>query len=383
MTKPRVDPFPIPVHGSSGASIGDHVRTWAIRGFLVLITVACIVGGVSAFSPSQSPLAGESFTETLDAGSPSTAAEDGPFQFKFREGERRVYTMKAKVSGVGWDTGDPDGVDMQFKSDLVMKTEKVHSDGGATMEMYFDRTTFEGDFMGNPFDMLITRNLAQTTAGGRNALPKKSPQATFFQTPIRMEVSPNGEVTHLSGPGEIAALIAEAPFYSELAFPQAAMESGRKWTTELKLPVPGVAQPFNATIENHYMYDDFYGARKCGVIQQKIKSVQLDGQIADGFSGAGEELGFSMPEFKLAGQNIVYFDLENGSVVYSDMKLNLKLSIGQALGAAGEVVDSMLQNMGELVGDDLPEFEGFGQKKPGQENLLDLDADIAAAIALK
>lgn len=380
-----IDPFPI----TSGGLSGQSIATWATRAILAVGSLAAIITGANYFS-TDTPQSAEDYTPSNQyfRNSPDPESEKGPFRFKFTKGEQRIYALQAGVTGSGLDVGNPEGVDMHMASNMILETKNVDRDGKAQLELRFDETTFQGDFMGSPYEMFVTQTIARATHAGRNTVPetnKKSsnPQIAFFQHPIQMEVGPDGNVTHLDGPGEISALLAQAPLYSDLEFPRSELTSGESWVSEFALPIPGLAQAPKAQILNHYQGTDVYAGRECGVIHQTLSSAQTNGAVQSSFGADQELMGFSIPDFNLAGENIVYFDLNDGAVVYTDMRLNVKLSLGQVLGGAGDAIEGLLEGMGNLVGDELPEFQGFGQKRPGQESLLDLDLDIAATLALQ
>ena len=387
---PDHDPFPVSLHDEAGRQLRRRV----IGGTIASVVVAgAVAAGVWLASNFRVVPAGEptSFFRLAD-GTDEPVAEGGagPFAFRFAAGERTTYSLNAMVGGQGIDMGDTSDVDLQMSSYMHLDTESVDRRGNASLQLSFDETTMQGSFMDSPFAMFsgasgaTVQNAGQTVVDTTQGIGSTDniPQLAFLRTPVKMKVTSSGEVTHLSGPKGIGALLGEMPLYSELDFPSDRMKEGSQWTSDFAMPIPGFAQPAKASIENRFIGYEDYAGRRCGVIEQTIRSSQEQGTLDSPESVFGEAMGFSMPNFKLSGESIVYFDVDNGKLVYNDMNLNVKLEIGQALGGAGAAISGMFEQMGSLINEDLPEFEGFGKKKEGQKNLLDLDLDVHATLAL-
>ncbi|MBI5094510.1 MAG: hypothetical protein HZB26_19015 [Candidatus Hydrogenedentes bacterium] len=346
---------------------------------------------LTAVAPPQGSFAP---TNPAPAAARSTVpAKDGPFTFKFTPGENLTYRLDAAVSGNGLELATPEGVDMKMGSVLNLHTDEVSPDGVGTLTLAFADTQFSGDFMGQDYSMKTNPAGSKIQSGGRDVLDTAKgkgaaqgiPQLDFFNTPVHMKVARNGDVSQLSGPTGIESIITPAPALTELEFPGAALTDGAQWTSNFKLPVPGFGEAAQGKMINTFKGYVNYAGRRCGVIEQRITSAQENGALVSPKSSLGDAMNFTMPRFDLDGTSIVYFDVDNGKLVRNDLNLGVKLDIGQALGGAGELVKGLMSQLGNLGGQELPEFQDLGKRiqEKGADDLLKLDLRIDATMALQ
>ena len=85
-------------------------------------------------------------------------------------------------------------------------------------------------------------------------------------------------------------------------------------------------------------------------------------------------MNFALPEFKLSGENVVYFDVDNGQLIQADMNLNFTMRIGGQL----KPVADLLNVYGKL----LKELEGNKPDDSPDQDSLDLGVNIQATLAL-
>ncbi len=119
------------------------------------------------------------------------------------------------------------------------------------------------------------------------------------------------------------------------------------------------------------------GGRNCGVIKQEMLSVQADGQLNSPSSVLGEEMGFTMPTFEVSGVNMIYFDVDGGKLVRTEMNLFFKLEIGEELEGLKGALGAYSSILGELENPNRRPKRG---EEP--EPLLDMGVEIAATLAL-
>jgi len=319
----------------------------------------------------------------------SSPPADGPFRFRFTPHEKTRYQLHASIKGQGLDLGDSSGVNMQMASVMKLDTQKVAPDGTASVQLHFDDTSLTGDFMNEPFSLFTGGNQAHIQSNGKtvtdtNKTPgavQKNPQLHFLNAPINMTVSPNGQVTHLDGPEGIASALGQVPMYSDLDFPSGDLHTGQEWDSDFELPIPGFPVPARAKMHNVFKGYTNYQGKNCAIIEQQIVSQEKNGALQSGGLNS-DSSGFQMPLFKLSGGNLVYFDVDAGKLAYSKSDLKVKLELSKALGPAGEALESLLNNMDSVLGQDLPEFQDKA-KKDGQKkkHLLDLDLDIRSTLS--
>jgi hypothetical protein len=318
--------------------------------------------------------------------------EDGPFTFRFTPGEKLNYNLSANIGGQGQES-DIQGVspiNMAMNSVMSLTTDSVDEEGTAALTMKFEQSSLQGDWMGSPFSMstgngeTFMRNNGRTLIDSKNGTGsnKGVPQLEFLNTPINMKVAKNGEVEDVSGYKGIGSILSQLPMAANLEFPQSELNPQTQWESTLKLPIPGFAQPADARILNTFTGYQTVDGRKCGVIDQKILSFQTNGQLDSPESVFGEAMGFSMPNFVLDGGTTVYFDVDNGQLVRSDMDLDVTLEIGKALGEHGEVVQDFLRDLIATSTEDLPEFDDIREKAKSGANLLDFQTHVQATMQL-
>jgi hypothetical protein len=120
---------------------------------------------------------------------------------------------------------------------------------------------------------------------------------------------------------------------------------------------------------------ELYRGRYCGVIRQTLNAQQDGGALHAPESALSEASDFSLPEFRLSGENLIYFDVDNGELVEATLNLDLTMQIGEQL----KPVADMLNLYGQL----LNEIDGLGAAPDGSgEALLDLGMNIQASLSL-
>lgn len=298
--------------------------------------------------------------------------ESGPFSYRFEPGQALVYRMTAVADGLGFASGDAGAVGLTLNSDLVLYTMSVDRHGNAELLASFDNLELTGNYMGERVELYKRSGATSFSMGGHTSVDTARgdsiegiPQLEFYDQPIEMTISPRGEVLRVDGPKGFDQMIAPSDMISMASFPSADLEEGDRWDSEFNLPIPGFDTPPKAKAENTFLGYEYLGERYCGVIRKVLTSDQVDGTISSPSSVFGDAMGFSMPAFSVTGINMIYFDVENGQLVYSDIDLNVALEIGEVLKPAA----AMLGVIGSL----LEEVEG-GKKAP--RNLIDPDEPL-------
>lgn len=327
----------------------------------------------------------------------------GAFRFKFTPGETLKYRLSASIAGRGMEAIGTSPIDMNLDSAFALTTQSVDNQGYGKLRMEFGDTQARGDFMGSPFLMtrgsqgtkLEMNGMTYIDSAANKGSSAGIPQLEFFDKPIDMEVAPNGVVTAISGESGMGAIMGAAPMFTDIEFPEGELTAGTTWISQVTMPVPGFGTPIPTTIKNTFTGYKTIGNRLCAIIDQEISGKQTQGKINAPASVLGAALGFSMPEFSLDGNNKVYFDVENGQMVHSDLDLDLGIDIGKTLGGSGDQLGGLLENLGDILGD-VPEFEAYGDLLPksdrrqgpanrdmkNTENLLEMNVDIKAQMSL-
>ncbi|MCC6144401.1 MAG: hypothetical protein IT368_11405 [Candidatus Hydrogenedentes bacterium] len=335
----------------------------------------------STFSPAPAP-------------AEMPARTGGPFTFRFKPGETLKYSLKADIDGNGLELVNPEPVKLDMDSAFTLTTKQVDRQGNGDLRMAFEYANLAGDFMGSDFDMKQSASGAVVSMNGQRLVDTQGnaaalsgiPQLAFFDKAIDMKIAPNGEVLSVSGGSGLEGLTQQLPLLTDLEFPSGDIDPGRQWESRVSLPIPGFGTPVDARVLNTFTGYKHIGPRLCAVIEQEITADQTNGSIHMPESALGSALGLSMPGFDLSGDNEVYFDVENGQLVHSEMALHMGMDLGKALGPAGDVLGQLGTGLGDLLGD-LPEFENLAPKKDAngnvqQKNLLDLDLDINSTVSL-
>lgn len=312
---------------------------------------------------------------------------DGLLHFNFQPGEQLNYQLTARIAGKGVDAGVPEDVALDLAAVMNLMTQSVDQNGNAAMRLEFGNVAMDGNFMGVPFgfqqngqNASITQNNKQTldTSMGLGSITG-IPQLEFFGSPIDILVSPNGQVRNVSGTGDIGSILSAYPVLSALEFPTQGMQQGTQWQSDIALPVPGFGEAPPARLVNTLVGYQTVGGRNCAVIQQDVLSSQSGGTLNSPKSSLSDAAQFSMSMFDLSGRNMLYFDVDAGKLVRSDMDLDLILKIGQALQDYSALLNGLLGDGASVDGAQLGDLlGGLGQ----QSNLVDLGLDIKATLAL-
>jgi hypothetical protein len=303
----------------------------------------------------------------------------GPFSYRFREGETLRYALRSHAGGTGAQkrTG-PLGVDVDIQGLLALETKSVDSAGNGTLELGFREVDMTGEFMGGPVEMRKDASGISFGMDGRSQVDTAAgqsiagiPQLEFFQQAIRMVVAPNGEVISVSGAG-LDQMISPTPLIGALSFPAPELDTGTQWESQFSLPVPGMGTAPVATAINTLDGYDTVNGRHCAVIRQELRSTQENGSLFSPESALGKSMGFAMPEFSLQGNNTLFFDVENGCLVHSDINLEFHMKLAPELKG---FVD-LLGMYGEL----LRELEDGSRQPRGQRQQKADETDLGLRI---
>lgn len=320
------------------------------------------------------------------ASSPSRSAPlSGPFAYRFAKGEQLKYQLSAEVAGTGFDMGEGSGIGLSIGSNLSLVTESVDTAGAGALRLAFDDVYMTGNFMGTPVEIHHSAGRTTMNVDGRTQVDtaqghsiKGIAQLQFFQQPVRMVVARDGEVLHVSGVQGLDQMLSSIITLNAEDLPTSDLPAGREWTSEFNMPIPGLGTPARAIARNKLDRYTTINGRRCAVVHQDIESTQSGGLLASPASILGEAMQFSMPTFSISGQNVIYFDTDDGKLVHCDMDIDFALELGEQL----KPLADLLGMYGEL----LDEIEGGppkGQQQPqAQESLLDMGVNIKAILDL-
>lgn len=300
---------------------------------------------------------------------------DGPFTYRFRPNDVQYYGLDAHIRGTGQELRDsPLGITLDIRFINTVETKSVDTRGNGTLEMRFHELRILGEFMGSPIDMRKTADGAYIGAESFANMPGLH----FFDAPISIQVSPAGEVLEVSGPEGFDKLLLPATSAAMPGFPVSEINPGKQWESNFALPLPGVSRVIpTKTLNTLQHYADVNG-RKCGVIAQQIATQPLGGGSL-GLSAFLGDMAALMPEFKVTGNNTLYFDVDNGCLVHADIGLLFNLKLAKEMGG--------MMNLVSVFGSLLREVEGGAAAPPGltpesPEQLLDMGVTITAQYRL-
>ncbi|MFP6583829.1 MAG: hypothetical protein VCD00_14915 [Candidatus Hydrogenedentota bacterium] len=380
-TTPPPPPAPpevvVPLPGAAGVGSPFSAGT----GYAIIALVAAVtIGGYA--------LARSGVIDTPDAlsgvfGDEYTFDADGPFAYRFTEGEDLTYQLDASVKGKGVDLGVDSAIGLTMNMTFGLETQEVDRRGFGTLELEFDRVQMTGNFMGEDVhlyqtgknvDMSMNKFEQVDTDAGDSI--KGISQLEFFTEAVTMVVSPDGMVQEVSGPSGFDTILSPADALAPSPFQTANLEIGQIWTSEFTMPVPGLAVPASATSYNTLVRYEWIGTREVGVIQQQIRSTQVDGEIVSPSSMLGEGMNLTMPTFEVTGENWIYFDINDGKLVRTDMNLFFALELGEG----GDAISSMLGQYSDAISG----LDNRGPRKNDDEEapLLEMGVEIAATLYL-
>jgi len=336
---------------------------------------------------AASPAAGQPNTPPPQRGEPL-------FSYRFQPGEELDYKLNVDVVGEGVDMGEGSSIALTIDGDMGLDTKSVDPQGNGNLRLAFDAIHMQGDFMGSPVSLSQDQHGTQYAGQGREVINTPQglgsiqgiPQLEFFKEPIDMTVMPDGRIAKLAGGQDIGTMLAVTPSMATLQFPTEQLESGATWESDLNMPVPGFGTPVKAHIinklEGYQMIDD----RLCAIISQEFLAQQKDGTVHSPESVFGEAMDFSLGHFNLTGWNTVYFDVEAGQLVHTDMDLRLDLELSDTLKPFGDLMGLM----NDLAAGDASGLDNYldrgpeqqSQTQPEKKNLLDMGVGIQGSLSL-
>lgn len=310
------------------------------------------------------------------------ATVDSLIHYQFTQGERLVYALGADISGAGIESlAGSGGVAMRFQSSMVVLTEGVDTSGNGNLDIRFSDVQMEGSFMDAPVSLSHSLNGTEYDYGNEHVSTAAGdsiagiPQIAFFDTPAKATVSPAGEVLSVSGAPGMDQMLAPENLVASVQFPEGDLDAGAKWESDFNMPVPGMGALSPSKTLNEVVGFELFRGRYCAIIRQTFGANQEGGTIQSPASALGDEMNFSVPQFNLNGENMIYFDVDGGRLVQVDLDLNFTMRIGEEFKA----VTGLLGMYGDL----LNELEG---NKPGasapQEDLLNLGVNIRGQLSL-
>jgi hypothetical protein len=267
------------------------------------------------------------------------------------------YQLDARATGTGFEMGTESDIGLTMHMTFDLETLEARRDGSGTLELEFDEVRMTGNFMGDPVSLYQSGGETEMDLNRGDQIDTRQgdsiegiPQLEFFEQPIRMEIGPDGHVTDIEGAPGFDLILSPSKALAPSRFTTSHLEIGESWTSEFNLPVPGLAIPASATAHNTLVEYTTIGDRNCGVIRQQMDATQLDGSLLSPSSSLSEQMGFSMPTFEVSGVNMIYFDVDDGKLVRTEMNLTFHLEIGDQLDSIKGALGAYSQVLGELEG---------------------------------
>lgn len=367
---------------------------WAITLVIGLVAGALIGIWISRSGPvdeAPSPLAGPHppgpapLTPQAEPAYLRTAgAARGPYQFRFSEGQIRHYGIDAAIEGRGWDLGQEGEIYLRFGSAFSLLTKSIDEAGIADLRLVFDSADVNGSFLDTPFEMSLDVSGVRIVDGDRASSdgsrqpPPAGSALDFLRTPVEMKVAPSGLVLDVRGPTGLRDLLAFLPTVARVEFPEEEMYEGKQWETRFALPVPALGTPVETRVINTFKGYQRLQNRYCAVVEQILDGVQTGGTATTTDPAGADKTTFSVPLFKLTGQNTIYFDVNDPCLVHAKLDLNLAVNFGQALGDAAAFVQALGKSLLSPNGQRLDDL----MNEDGAEDLLDISVSIEGAVSL-
>jgi hypothetical protein len=212
----------------------------------------------------------------------------------------------------------------------------------------------------------------------QQAQQEDAPQLEFFKTPIQMNVRSDGEVLGVKGMAGFEEVMMPESIVAAVGFPEADMPEGYEWDSEFRLPIPGFDTAVPAKARNTFSgYTDYEG-HPCALIRQVIDSSQSNGSISSPGGALAQMMSFSLPMFKLSGENYIYFDTEIGKIRNATMSLTISLEIGQELDAIKSLIGAYSQQLDGIEGK-----PGARQMENADAPLMDLGFTVNSSLSLQ
>ncbi len=286
---------------------------------------------------------------------PILSSKKEPSKTPFKAGSQRNYRLEAAITGSGVEQkADPMDVAMDFSSNFKLGVNAVDTQGIADLELVFGDTSLQGEFMGSPVSFAKTADGLNYKMDGMGPSDAASPQMAFFNTPIRMRVTPDGQVVSAQGMEGFEKVLAPV---SSLARPQLTggdVNSETQWTSDFVFPIPGLPQSPAAQAVNKVLGYEEVDGRKCVAVSQEIRSDTSSNPLGGAAGFIGQFAGLTMPKFKLEGHNLLYYEADTGELYRADLNLKLGLEIGQSMKGAAQMLGVVGNLLKEMEGADTP-----------------------------
>ena len=376
----RVEPLPNPTPSDTPIGFGNGGRkppnrTNAVVYGIVFAIAACAL--ILAKTDENSPIA--KWLEPESAYTP-----DGPFAYRYTKGEILSYQLDARASGEGFDAGTGSGIGLTMNMGFTLETKSIDSEGNGTLQLDFNRVNMTGNFMGDPVTLYQSGDEVEMDLNKFDKLDTKKgdsisgiPHLEFFRKPITMTVAPDGHVNQVDGAPGFDMILSPSKAIAPSRFSSSHLEIGETWDSEFVLPVPGLAMPATAIARNTLIDYVTINNRRCAQIKQELLSVQTDGTLNSPGSVLSKEMNFSMPTFEISGINMIFFDVDDGKLVRTEMNLFFRLEIGEQLEEIKTTVGMYSEALNDL------ESSNYNRKKEEPAApLVDMGVSIDATLAL-
>lgn len=296
----------------------------------------------------------------------------------FKSGGQRDYQLHAAITGSGVEQEDnPLDVSLDFNSNFGLAVKSVDSQGNGDLELVFGDTSLQGEFMGGPVSFEKTAQGVTYEMEGMTPSDASAPQIAFFNTPIRLRVSPDGQVLNAQGMEGFEKILTPISSLARPQLPGTDVDAETQWTSDFSFPIPGLpVSPSAQAINTVVGYEELDG-RKCVAVSQELRS-NMHANPLDAASGfLGQFAGLSIPKFKIEGHNMLYYEVATGQLYRANLDFKLGLEIAQSMNDLGRLLGGL--------GDALDEAES-GAAAPGAPTgagqPLDLGVSVKADLSL-
>jgi len=295
-----------------------------------------------------------------------------------KRGNQRDYQIKAAITGSGLEQeANPLDVALDFNSSFQLAVKSVDSRGNSDMELAFGDTFLQGEFMGSPVSFAKTAQGVTYQMDGMTPEDASAPQIAFFNTPIRMRVTPEGQVSSAQGLEGFEKVLTSI---SPLARPQLSDTAGdteTQWITDFSIPIPGLpVAPAAQAINTVVGYEELDG-RPCAAVSQELRSNMKESPLGAVGGFLGQFAGLSMPKFKIEGHNMLYYEVATGQLYRANLDFKLGLEIAQSMKDAAQLMGSLGDALKEVAGGEVPPGAPTDAGQP-----LDLGVSVKADLGL-
>jgi hypothetical protein len=294
--------------------------------------------------------------------SPATALVNAENRQLYTIGQSAMFGMSADLSGKGSPALEgTTGLHLRFATDFTFSVVNLLEDGSVTLEAQFGDANVYGNRFGYPINIArrggVTQSFAAEAAPAITAMNKNydGPNLTEFDSPIRVNVAPDGSPSEDAAAGKVARLLGALIKLSGTAFPQTTLQQGSVWERDVVFTLPGMDFPVAAKVTSTLIGGANYYGFPCVQIENKIEPANAESSTLIPSLKAAAALG----RIEVSGYGTTYYDPVSKILVFAQSEFDVNLMLAESMESVSQLFGSHAGILAELEGGPAFDMENY------------------------